>query len=256
MSPAPSALRPGRAATVNQSPVQTSGPCHGLSSRSPSVDNLTPAQLYDRAHFWANHNERGHFTRKVETLHPAARTTADQLNCDASLLIRSQPPGLNCDEPPPSQPVSPSFRAKEAPSSGCHAGGTTWAREKKLWDSRDHKKAVLAYWSPDGVNTRSEKLGLDPVKEPDRRTTEDSDVNDGGVADGEDLDLDSDDNPHGDEEDTEGSDKENEYLVEYVGYSPIWLPAHQVCPDAIKNWKGARVPAGGLRPLPGTGNMA
>lgn len=69
-------------------------------------------------------------------------------------------------------------------------------------------------------------------------------------------DLDSDDNSHGDEEDTEGSDKEDEYLVEYVGYSPIWLPAHQVCPDAIKNWKGARVPAGGLRPLPGTGNMA
>ncbi|KAF5498152.1 hypothetical protein CGCA056_v014988 [Colletotrichum aenigma] len=154
--------------------------------------------------------------------------------------------------------------------------------EKKLWDSRDHKEAVLAYWSPDGVNTRSEKLGLDPVKgpfvleciiskmawsrdydtdeeeeqEPDRRSTEDSDVNDGGVADGEDLDLDSDDNSHGDEEDTDSSDKEDEYLVEYVGYSPIWLPAHQVCPDAIKNWKGARVPAGGLRPLPGTGNMA
>ncbi|KAF4918456.1 hypothetical protein CGCVW01_v008852 [Colletotrichum viniferum] len=158
----------------------------------------------------------------------------------------------------------------------------TSPKEKKLWDSRDHKKAVLAYWSPDGVNTRSEKLGLHPVKgpfvleciiskmawsqdydtdeeeeqEPDRRTTDASDVNDGDAADGEDPDLDSDDNSHGDEEDTEGSDKEDEYLVEYVGYSPIWLPAHQVCPDAIKNWKGARVPAGGLRPLPGTGNMA
>ncbi|KAJ3954649.1 hypothetical protein N0V92_008838 [Colletotrichum tropicale] len=152
---------------------------------------------------------------------------------------------------------------------GCHAGGTTWAREKKLWDSRDHKKAVLAYWSPDGVNTRSEKLGLHPVKGPfdydtdeeeergpDRRTTEANDVNNGGAANGEGPDLDSDDDSDVEEEDTEGSDKEDEYLVEYVGYSPIWLPAHQVCPDAIKNWKGARVPAGGLRPLPGTGDMA
>ncbi|EQB49850.1 hypothetical protein CGLO_10773 [Colletotrichum gloeosporioides Cg-14] len=127
---------------------------------------------------------------------------------------------------------------------GCHVGGTTWAREKNLWDSRDHKKAVLAYWSLGGVNTRSEKLGLDPVKGPfvleciiskmawsqdydtdeeeeqgsDRRTTEDSDVNDGGVADGEDPDLDSDNDSYGDEEETESSDREDEYLVEEPGF--------------------------------------
>ncbi|KAH9225236.1 hypothetical protein K456DRAFT_1732050 [Colletotrichum gloeosporioides 23] len=96
----------------------------------------------------------------------------------------------------------------------------TWTSERKLWDCREHKKAVLAYWSPNAVNARSEKLGLDPVKGPfvleciiskmawshdcdtdkekeqgpDRCTSEDSEANDGGVADGEDTDHSSDDN--------------------------------------------------------------